>query len=417
MVAAVVSWLIEDRFGAETSRQRDDDILASLASAQASIESQALTDASETTKRITDMESKTQACIKDSTAHIQCQTQLCANQISADLANAENRNRAHLDHNKADILSKIDLFKKELTSLATPLFQGLHATLHNQDAQSRAFQQKLETILNSRASLVETNSQFNEVRREIKNVHHSLLGLSPAQRTGTKPMRSQAVPSRSRERHLTKFLPDIRNDVVKGSVLTISCVLYGHPSMKKAARALVAQISRDPILALLVIFAGYFFTRHFSSFSIPLSIGSQHSLRSSDPFVTWPQTEFRELRLKLSMRVYQTTGDLYILSASSYEEGVVRIGVTSRGVSQRMKDWSRKCRIEPQLEFSLARIQNVKIADYLLRRELRTSRTSQMCTKCNTRHSELFKVDVQVAAKVVSQVLDWTRTIVSPEAG
>jgi hypothetical protein len=415
MVAAVVSWLTEDRFGAETSRQRDDDILASLASAQASIESQALTDASETTKRITDMESKTQACIKDSTAHIQCQTQLCANQISADLANAENRNRAHLDHNKADILSKIDLFKKELTSLATPLFQGLHATLHNQDAQSRAFEQKLETIINSRASLVETNSQFNEVRREIKNLHHSLLGLSPAQSSGTKPMRSRAVPSRSRERHLTKFLPDIRNDVVKGSVLTISCVLYGHPSMKKAARALVAQISRDPILALLVVFAGYFFTRHFSNFSIPLSIGGQHSLRSSDPFVTWPQTEFRKLQSRLSMPVFQTTGTIYIFSAA-YGEGVVRIGITQRDVPLRIKEWSRQCAIEPQLEFLLARIQNVRLAEYLLHHELRTSRTSQMCTKCRLRHHELFKVDVQVAAKVVSQVLDWTRSIVSLEA-
>ena len=312
-------------------------------------------------------------------------------------------------------MSEIDLFKKELTSLATQLFQGLHTTLHNQDAQSRAFEQKLETILNSRASLVETNSQFNEVRREIKNVHHSLLGLSPAQRTGTKPMRSRAVPSRSRERHLTKFLPDIRNDVVKGSVLTISCVLYGHPSMKKAARALVAQISRDPILALLVIFAGYFFTRHFSSFSIPLSIGGQHSLRSSDPFLTWPQTEFRKLRLQLFRPAYQITGTMYIFSAA-YGEGVVRIGWTSRDVSRRMEAWSRNCHIEPHLEFSLAQIQNVRIAEYLLHRELQTSRTPQMCTKCELRHNELYKVDVHVAAKVVSQVLDWTKSIASLEA-
>ena len=228
-------------------------------------------------------------------------------------------------------------------------------------------------------------------------------------------MRSRAVPSRSRERHLTKFLPDIRNDVVKGSVLTISCVLHGHSSMKKAARALVAQISRNPILALLVVFAGYFFTRYFSNFSIPLSIGGQHSLRSSDPFVTWPQTEFRKLRLKLSMHAYQSTGTIYMFSAA-YGEGVVRIGLTHKDVQLRMKEWSRQCAIEPQLEFLLARIQNVRLAEYLLHHELRTSRTSQMCTKCRLRHNELFKVDVQVAAKVVSQVLDWTRSIASLEA-
>jgi hypothetical protein len=243
------------------------------------------------------VENTIRARLDEIEAHIKDHTETCANTASAKLADVENRNLAQWDQSKADVLSEIDYTKKLLKSLFRGLSNKLQNDIGNHDTHTRNLEQNLKTILDSQQSLVKANLQLKDVTQDIKYLCSSLVTANPARNLLQSLARSsdeaqkRAVLFSSRKRQQMKLLPELSTDIIKGSALTISCVLYGHPSIKGAARALVSQILCDPILALLAMFAGYFFTSHFSNVSIPPSIGGQHMLRFSDPFVTWPKTD------------------------------------------------------------------------------------------------------------------------------
>ena len=367
-------------------------------------------------KRLIDMENAICARVDESTAHIQQRTEMSANKTSTILASAESRTCAQRDQTKADVLSEVDSVKSSLTSLVIRMFDELRKELSSQGAQTRTLEQKLERILESPKSRLNTNSQMYEVKQDIRNLRCSLLRDNTTKQLACRVPRSsdnaqkRAVPFGTHHQQQRRFLPDIPKDVITGGVLTMFCVLYGHPSVKKAARALAVRISCDPILALLIICAGYFFARHFSNTPMSPSIGSQHTLRSSDPFVTWPQIDFKKTRCRAPHPARFLTSNLFIFNGPL--EGVLGIDFTHKDISSRYSqvvlggDYLRK------LEFSMTGIQNLGLVYLLLASELQSTPGTTVCRTCECHHSCLsLKADVQVIIRVFFEVLEWSKTI------
>ena len=362
------------------------------------------------------MENTIRARVNESTAHIQQHTELCANKTSTILVSSESRNHAQWVQAKADVMSELDSIKRSFTTLVVNVFDEIKRELSSHAAQSRRLEHQVERILDSRNLSLNTNSQLDNVQQDIRNLHYSLLKDDNFQYLQHRAPRSSenaqkaAVPFSSCNRQLQRFLPGMHKDVVKGSVLTVSCVLYGHPSVRKTARALAVQVSCDPILALLIFCAGYFFARHFSKTLISPSIGSQHTLRSSDPFLTWPQIDLNKIRCRglHSARLFISNFFIFKLP---YDD-VLAIDFTHKDLSSRYRQVVLAGGVKRELEFSMAGIQNLGIVYYLLARELQCLHRATDCRTCGYHHGVLYlNLNVQIAVKVFLEVLEWSKTI------
>ena len=374
--------------------------------AEANIGSMFGTYAGDTTKRIIDMENTICARVDESTAHIQQHTEECANNTITILASAESRNRAQWDQAKADVLSEVESIKNSFASFVIRVFDKLRKEFSSQGAQIRTLEQNVERITNSGNFSLNKNSQLHDVKQDIRDLHRSLLRDNTFQYVGHSiPLfidnaQEEVLPLSSRNRQQMRFLPDIRKDVIKGAVLTISCILYSHPFVKKAARALTVRMSCDPILALLIVCAGYFFARHLSNISISPLTGRQHTRRASEPLETWPQIHFQKMRF----RVYSPLGDCFILNI--LHVGMSEIGFTHSDLSSRHKQLASNRDLEDIITFSMIGVQNREIVCDVLAHELKSAPHVSIRGFCRCCHSSLhLDVDAQVVVNVFRTIL------------
>ena len=239
----------------------------------------------------------------------------------------------------------------------------------------RMLEQRLEEISGSQQESFHTSREQNLlITQEIKDLcarlssttRHLPRGLA---RLDRKPQGAPSAIISCPQKNRT-LQPQYYATVVKATMLTASCGLYGHSFSKRTIRLLMARLSCDPILALLIAFAGYFLARCFNDFSIPPSICGFSTLRSSDPFATWPRLDER-IRRPLSA-TDMLTGALYIFTLPQ-EGNLIRIGRTTSTV-ERMRKWEHHCGIKLQIVLAMAGIKSVSRAESLVLKGLQLAR-------------------------------------------
>ena len=385
------------RLGAETSKQRDEEHLAALTVAAANIQRDAEIHASNTNTKLTNVEDVVHARFDDIEAKFQRLAELWADKITAKIANLGDLSRAESNQSKAEIVSKVQSTEQSLTLLFANIAHDIQENMNNHDARMRIFEQRLEGIFGSQQHLLRESVQLNLVSQEIKNLCRPLI------RPDNKPRHL----NRSHSQAAGMFQPENYVTTICFTVLTVSCILYGHSSSKKAIQPLISQVPRDSILVLLAIFAGCFLARRFANVPIPAWIGDNLTLRSTDPFGTWPR--LRANMLRDFTRFDGLIGSLYIYSAPQ-RDGLVTIGMTTRNVTRRIREHQLRCRVQPHTKFEMAGVKGILHIEHLLLAELRLAQRRKRCDGCGFVHYQLFEVDMQVAIKVVYQVIEMTKT-------
>jgi len=103
-------------------------------------------------------------------------------------------------------------------------------------------------------------------------------------------------------------------------------------------------------------------------------------------------------------------GALYLFTRDS-SPGVVKIGLTTRTVAERMKAWQWMCHYIPRVQHEIRSVPHVYRAELLVHLELadfwRRETKCKHNPECLTRHKEWFQVDVERAQEVMNKWTQW----------
>ncbi len=96
--------------------------------------------------------------------------------------------------------------------------------------------------------------------------------------------------------------------------------------------------------------------------------------------------------------------------------GLLKIGVSTRSVDIRLREWKKKCGHEPKLVYpksleDMQRIPHVKRVEAIVHAELREFRMQELkCNTCHTSHQEWFEKSAPDAVTAVKKWSAWMRT-------
>ncbi|KAI4169728.1 MAG: hypothetical protein LQ343_005469 [Gyalolechia ehrenbergii] len=113
---------------------------------------------------------------------------------------------------------------------------------------------------------------------------------------------------------------------------------------------------------------------------------------------------------KLGKREIEKAGHIYIYGVPG-NFGHSKIGVTSRPVEVRLREWERKCGYETYLDFATSQVDQEPIphvyrVEKIVQAQLRNCRKKEIkCTRCGECHRELFEVFKEAA---IAEVLKWS---------